>query len=139
MRPIRYILSLFFVVLFLGQSAVAFQNTHPLTGRTIAGVMSAAGAAWLDRPEREAEENPEGALDAIGIRPGMVIADIGAGTGYFSIRMARRVGPTGKIYANDLQPEMLRLLRENADRARVTTRVFRAASDGAADAGSTEA
>ena len=95
----------------------AFQGQHPVTGRQIAGVMGVQGADWLNRPEREKEENPEGALDAIGIRPGMIVADVGAGTGYMSLRMARRVGPIGKVYANDLQPEMLRRLRENAAKA----------------------
>jgi ubiquinone/menaquinone biosynthesis C-methylase UbiE len=87
------------------------QATHPLTGRQIAPVMDASGAAWLDRPEREAEEKPDLALDLLELRAGMVVADVGAGTGYMSLRMARRVGPTGKVYANDLQPEMLRKLR----------------------------
>src|SRR6202035_3844148 len=95
------------------------QATHPLTGRQIAPVMGAAGAGWLERPEREAEEAPEKALDALGIRSGMVVADIGAGTGYMSLRIAKRVGPTGKVYANDLQPDMLRRLRENAARAKI--------------------
>ncbi len=117
----RRILSLLLCVLLVSLAAAvpaeAFQGTHPLTDRRIAPVMGAAGADWLDRPEREREENPEGALDAIGIRPGMTVADIGAGTGYFSMRMARRVGPNGKVYANDLQPEMLRMLRQNADGA----------------------
>jgi len=80
------------------------QATHPLTGRQIAPVMGAAGAGWLDRPERESEEAPDQALDALGIRAGMLVADVGAGTGYMSLRMARRVGPTGKVYANDLLP-----------------------------------
>jgi ubiquinone/menaquinone biosynthesis C-methylase UbiE len=50
----------------------------------------------------------------------MVVADVGAGTGFMSIKMARKVGPTGKVYANDIQPEMLQLLRKNAAQAKVT-------------------
>jgi ubiquinone/menaquinone biosynthesis C-methylase UbiE len=96
------------------------QATHPLTGRQIAPVMSADGAGWLDRPEREAEEAPEQALDALGIRAGMVVADVGAGTGYMSLRMARRVGPTGKVYANDLQPEMLQKLHAKSQREKLS-------------------
>jgi ubiquinone/menaquinone biosynthesis C-methylase UbiE len=100
-----------------GAPLAGYQSVHPLTGRKIAQVMSAAGADWLERPEREAEENVEGALDAIGIRPGSAVAEVGAGTGYVSIKMARRVGPAGKVYANDIQPEMLARLRENAAKA----------------------
>jgi hypothetical protein len=96
-----------------------YQSVHPLTGRKIAPTMSASGADWLERPEREAEENVEGALDAIGIRPGSTVAEVGAGTGYVSIKMARRVGPAGKVYANDIQPEMLARLRDNAAKAGV--------------------
>jgi len=101
--------------LFAGQT-----GQHPVTGRQIAGVMGVQGADWLNRPEREKEENPEGALDALALKPGMVVADVGAGTGYMSLRMAKRVGPTGKVYSNDLQPEMLRRLRENAAKAGIT-------------------
>ncbi|HEY2859306.1 MAG TPA: class I SAM-dependent methyltransferase [Terracidiphilus sp.] len=104
--------------LFLWQAS-AFQApaTHPVTGRKIAGVMGMNGADWLVRPEREAEEQPEKALDALKLQPGMVVADIGAGVGYMSLRMAKRVGPSGKVYANDLQPEMLNMLRQNAAKA----------------------
>ena len=91
------------------------QATHPLTGRPIAPVMGAAGAGWLDRPERAAEEAPDQALDALGLRAGMTVADVGAGTGYMSLRMARRVGPAGKVYANDLQPEMLQKLKAKSE------------------------
>jgi hypothetical protein len=79
------------LLLVLALCLAAFsQGTHPVTGRQIAPVMGFLGADWLERPEREKEEEPERALDAIGIRPGMVVADIGAGTGYFSLRLARR-------------------------------------------------
>jgi len=92
----------------------AVPGTHPITGRKIAGVMGMNGAAWLVRPERIAEENPDGALDAMGIRPGMTIADLGSGVGYMTLRMAKRVGPTGKVYGVDLQPGMLAELQKNA-------------------------
>jgi ubiquinone/menaquinone biosynthesis C-methylase UbiE len=81
--------------------------------------MGVGGADWLDRSERESEENPEGALDAIGIKPGMVVGDVGAGTGYMSLRLAKRVGPSGKVYSEDVQPEMLRRLRQNAAEAKL--------------------
>ena len=82
--------------------------------------MGVGGADWLDRSERESEENPDGALDAIGIKPGMVVADIGAGTGYMTLRMAKRIGPSGKVFAEDIQPEMLRRLRQNAAEQKLT-------------------
>jgi ubiquinone/menaquinone biosynthesis C-methylase UbiE len=110
---------LILILLLLGQLLFA-QATHPLTGRQIAPVMGASGAGWLDRPERESEEAPDQALDALALRAGMTVADVGAGTGYMSLRMARRVGPTGKVYANDLQPEMLQKLRAKSQREKLT-------------------
>ncbi|MGH9614785.1 MAG: class I SAM-dependent methyltransferase [Bryobacteraceae bacterium] len=95
------------------------QEVQPLTGRHIAPTMSAAGADWLDRSERAQEEQPDKALDIIGLHPGMIVADVGAGTGYMSIRMARRVAPGGKVYSEDIQPEMLSLLRDHATTAKV--------------------
>src|SRR5437016_7834129 len=89
------------------------QTTHPTTGREIAPVMGVGGADWLVRSEREAEEAPGAALDAIGLKKGDVVADIGAGVGYFTWRMAERVGPEGKVYANDIQPGMLEQLKKN--------------------------
>ena len=114
--PILAIVLLFFVSLY---PAVA-QETHPLTGRQIAPVMSAAGAGWLDRTERESEEAPDKALDLLSIKHGMVVADVGAGTGYMSLRMAHRVGPTGKVYANDIQQKMLDKLQANSEREKLT-------------------
>jgi predicted methyltransferase len=83
------------------------QGTHPVSGRVIAGVMGADGADWLERPERLQEEEPDRALNAIGISPGARVADVGAGSGYFTVRLARRVGRQGKVYAVDIQREML--------------------------------
>jgi SAM-dependent methyltransferase len=107
-------------ILVLIPRAYGFQSVHPLSGRRIAPVMGVGGADWLDRSERESEENPEGALDAIGIKPGMVVADVGAGTGYMTLKMAKRVGASGKVYAEDVQPEMLSRLRQNAAEAKLT-------------------
>jgi ubiquinone/menaquinone biosynthesis C-methylase UbiE len=91
------------------------QGVHPITGRRYAGVMGVAGADWLVRPERMTEEEPDKALDEIGIAKGASVADIGAGAGYMTWRMAERVGPSGKVYAVDIQSEMLRLLRRNLE------------------------
>src|SRR2546425_612441 len=80
-------------------------------GRPIADVMSYRGADWLVRGSREAEEQPEAMLDALQIAPGSTVADVGAGVGYTSFRLARRVGPAGKVLATDIQPQMIRMLR----------------------------
>ncbi len=102
-------------VFLLALEAALAQGVHPVTGRQYAAVMDAAGAGWLMRPEREAEEHPGAALDAIGIAEGAAVADIGAGAGYMTWRLAERVGPSGKVYANDIQPKMLELLRRNME------------------------
>lgn len=95
------------------------QDQHPITKRQIAPVMGEAGADWLTRPEREAEEHPEAALDEIGIPKGATVADIGAGVGFYSLRLARRVGPSGTVYANDIQPGMLVRLKQRMQAAGV--------------------
>ena len=101
--------------------AAAFaQQVHPVTGRHIAPVMGVGGADWLVRPEREAEEAPDASLKAIGVPRGATVADVGAGAGYFTWRLAERVGPDGKVYANDIQPQMLDLLRKNIEARHLT-------------------
>jgi precorrin-6B methylase 2 len=79
-------------------------------GREIAQVMGHQAADWLERPGREEEERTDLLVEALQIKPGEVVADIGAGSGYFSWRIARRVGKNGKIFAVDIQPEMLEIL-----------------------------
>jgi ubiquinone/menaquinone biosynthesis C-methylase UbiE len=95
---------------FAQQAVVAQPGVHPVSGRQFAQVMSAEGAAWLERPQRIQEEQPDRALDVLKIQPGAVVADVGAGSGYFTSKLSARVGPTGRVYAVDIQSEMLRLI-----------------------------
>lgn len=96
------------------------QRRHPVSGRVLAPTMGVEGAAWLDRPEREAEEAPSKAIAALNIRPGAVVADVGAGSGYYTVRLAEVVGPTGKVVATDLQAGMLDIIRSKIARDRLT-------------------
>lgn len=104
----RYAAALFLFGLFCHA-----EDIHPITHRRIAQVMGAGGADWLVRPEREAEEHPDEALDALKIPKGATVADVGAGVGYFTWRLAERVGPSGVVYGEDIQPEMIDQLRNN--------------------------
>ncbi len=88
-------------------------------GREIAYVMGIQGAIWLERPEREAEEAPSKLVKSLKLKPGQVIADIGAGSGMLSIKMAKDVGPMGKVIAVDVQQEMLDLLEKKLKRLKV--------------------
>ncbi len=83
-------------------------------GREIAQVMSHRGAAWLERPDRQREERPDDLVRALGLAPDAVVTDLGAGTGYFTFRLAPLV-PRGRVYAVDIQPEMLRILEDRAE------------------------
>jgi ubiquinone/menaquinone biosynthesis C-methylase UbiE len=89
------------------------QKPREYKGREIAETMSFLGADWLIRESREEEERPDQMLDSLKIKPGDVVADVGAGVGYTSLRLSRRVGPEGKVLATDIQPEMIRMLRAN--------------------------
>jgi ubiquinone/menaquinone biosynthesis C-methylase UbiE len=79
-------------------------------GREIAGVMGWEGAQWLERESRAREERPELLLRELALAPGMTVADIGAGTGYYTWQLAKQVGPGGRVYAVDVQLEMIRML-----------------------------
>jgi len=87
-------------------------------GREIARVMGHRGAAWLERPSREREERTDLLLDLLALEPDDVVVDLGAGTGYFSVPIAKRV-PRGRVLAVDLQPQMLEQVRAAAARAGV--------------------
>jgi len=95
-------------------------GVHPLSGRRFAQTMSVEGADWLDRSERDLEEAPDTALDIISVKKGSTVADIGAGSGYMTVRLAKRVGDKGMVYANDIQPAMLELLERRLKSAKLT-------------------
>ena len=89
-------------------------------GRQIAQVMGYGGASWLERTEREKEEDPAKLIEALAIKDGMTVADVGAGSGYHAFRMAPLVGEKGKILAVDIQQEMLDLIDKRAKKEKVT-------------------
>jgi ubiquinone/menaquinone biosynthesis C-methylase UbiE len=89
-------------------------------GREIAHVMGHQAADWLDRPEREKEENPAKLLEVLPLKAGDVIADVGAGSGYYTFRLAEKVGPKGKVLAVDIQPEMLDLIKQRSQERKLT-------------------
>lgn len=88
--------------------------------REIAQVMGHLGMGWLERPTREQEEEPQKLLRALKLKPGMMVADIGAGSGYFTFRMAPLLGPEGKVYAVDIQKEMLAVLKKRMAAAKIS-------------------
>jgi predicted methyltransferase len=79
--------------------------------------MGPGGAAWLERDSRDREQRPDEVNRAMGLRDGQVVADLGAGTGYFTRRLAKAVAPSGRVYAVDIQPEMIALLKRNVEKA----------------------
>jgi len=85
-------------------------------GREISHVMGFHGAQWLERTERMNEERPDLVLNALDLKPGMTVADIGAGTGYYAWRIAQRIGAAGTVYAVDVQPEMIKALEQQMSR-----------------------
>ncbi|MGL4420913.1 MAG: class I SAM-dependent methyltransferase [Gemmataceae bacterium] len=89
-------------------------------GRQIAYVMGHQASGWLERPEREKEEDPTKLLEALAIKPGQSIADVGAGSGYHTLRMSKLVGDTGRIYAVDIQKEMLEIIDARTKKAKIT-------------------
>src|SRR6478672_3078503 len=95
-------------------------GVHPVSGRRYAPVMGYQGAPWLERGERDEEEAPDGALNVLKIPKGASVADIGAGSGFMTVRLAARVGPTGRVFANDVQPQMLNILARRLSNSKIT-------------------
>ena len=94
-------------------------QTHHM-GREIAQTMHFTGAPWLVRESRQREEDCRTMLQALGVRPGQTVCDMGCGNGFYTLQLARLVGPRGRVYAVDIQPEMLQMLARNASDARLT-------------------
>lgn len=94
--------------------------TGQVSQRPPANVVSPDAVDWLERSTREEEERPEIVVEAMNLRNGSMVADVGAGSGFYSRRLARAVGPKGVVYANDIQPEMLEALRASAAREKLT-------------------
>jgi SAM-dependent methyltransferase len=89
-------------------------------GREIAQTMHFTGAPWLVRESRQREEDCRLLLEALDVKAGQTICDLGCGNGFYTLELARRVGPAGVVYAVDIQPEMLRMLAEAAGREGLT-------------------
>jgi SAM-dependent methyltransferase len=85
-------------------------------GREIAQVMGPGGMLWLERPEREDEEQPKLLIDALQLKGGETVADLGAGSGYYTFRLADAVGPKGTVLAADIEPKMLSFIKQRAAR-----------------------
>jgi SAM-dependent methyltransferase len=94
----------------------------PLThykGREIAQTMHWTGARWLTREEREKEEDTKTLIKVLNVQPGQIVCDLGCGNGFYSLQLARLVAPNGIVLAEDIQPEMLELLKKRADKEKI--------------------
>jgi predicted methyltransferase len=89
-------------------------------GREIAQVMGPGGIVWLERPDREEEEQPTLVLEALQLKGGETVVDFGAGSGYYTFKLARLVGPHGTVLAVDVEPKMLEFIRKRAARENLT-------------------
>jgi ubiquinone/menaquinone biosynthesis C-methylase UbiE len=107
------------VLLLLGAAGLALAPARVGDERRPAPVMGAGGADWLERPGRDEEQKPDEIIRTMALKKGDVVADLGAGTGYFTRRLARAVASSGVVYAVDIQPEMLSLLKDNMAKAGV--------------------
>src|SRR5512139_3078510 len=108
--PMRIALARALVIVLLVAPAAA--QERPRHGR----LFSPEDLGVLEGPDRDAWQMPDAIMDALGIADGAAVADIGAGGGWFTVRLARRVGPNGIVFAQDLQVPMLEAIRRRVDR-----------------------
>ena len=101
-------------------TATAQTGVHPLSGRRYAQTMGVEGADWLDRAERDQEEDPDRAIDVLKLQKGATVADVGAGSGYMTEKLSKKVGPMGKVYATDIQQGMIDLLNKRVAKRKLT-------------------
>ena len=99
-----------------GQESSIPPGKEVYMGRRIAQTMHFTGAPWLIRNTREREERCSLMLANLGIKPGMTVCDMGCGNGFHTLKMAKMTGPTGSVLAVDVQPEMLKLLRDRSEK-----------------------
>jgi predicted methyltransferase len=106
------------ILLACFQGSFAFDG--PAADRRPAQVMGWQGADWLEREGREGEQRPGEVIKTMGLKDGDLVADLGCGTGYFARRMARAVAPSGRVYAVDIQPEMLERMKPLLEQEKIT-------------------
>lgn len=123
----KFLITTAVVLTFCGFGGVTFAQNRPqpkplvrYKGREIAQTMHFTGAEWLIRNDREREERCSLMLANLGLKPGMHVCDMGCGNGFYTLQMAKAVGPDGHIYAVDVQPEMLKMLNDRADKEGVS-------------------
>src|SRR4051812_30224908 len=118
-QRIRSVVGVALVLAFVSTLASAQGGVHPVSGRRYAQTMGVEGAEWLDRSERDQEEDPDRAIDVLKLQKGAAVADIGAGSGYMTEKLSKKVGPMGKVYATDIQQGMIDLLNKRIARRKL--------------------
>ena len=108
------------LLLALAAAVAAQTGVHPISGRRYAQTMGVEGADWLDRAERDQEEDPDRAIDVLKIQKGATVADIGAGSGYMTEKLSKKVGPMGRVYASDIQQGMIDLINKRIAKRKLT-------------------
>jgi ubiquinone/menaquinone biosynthesis C-methylase UbiE len=123
MKALGKIIGLAIVLIVVAWDGVRCEPPPPLTeymGRRIAQTMHYTGAEWLVRNEREREERASLMLSNLGVKPGMVVCDLGCGNGFHTVSLAKMVAPNGHVFAVDIQPQMLEMLRARLEKEDIT-------------------